>query len=84
MEKSNREIAVAVGLMRMARSLLDREGEKNGAAQLQEAINTIVQERPLAPGEEVEPQQACLLVGIPLGMRPNGASITDLDWTQAP
>ncbi|WP_198355333.1 hypothetical protein [Sphingomonas sp. MA1305] len=81
MEQSNREIAVAVGLMRMARSLLDREGQTHGAARLQQAIDTTLEERPLAPGEEVEPGQACLIAGIPLGGSPDGASITYLDAT---
>lgn len=81
MEQSNREIAVAVGLMRMAWSLLDREGQKHGAARLQQAIDTTLEERPLAPGEEMKPEQACLIAGIPLDASPDGASITHLDPT---
>ncbi len=70
---------MAVGLMRMALALLDREGETMGAARLQHAIDTTLKEQPLAPGEEIDPEQACLIAGIPLSPGPDRSNVTRLD-----
>ena len=56
---------VAVGLMRMALELLDKAGGGAGTARLQHAIDTVLAERRLEPGDELAPELACLVAGIP-------------------
>ena len=56
---------IAVGLMRMALGLLDKAGCGMAAARLQHTIDTVLAQRRLEPGEELPPELACLVAGIP-------------------
>ena len=66
MDDTPRSVQVAIGLMRMALALLDKAEERIGAEHLQHAIDTILKHRPMKPGAELSPEDACLLAGIPL------------------
>lgn len=61
-----RNAAVALGLMRKALELLDRMGETGAACRLQSAIDTLLQNRPMQPGDEIDNELAALIAAIPL------------------
>jgi len=62
----NRNQAVALGLMQMAMTFLEKAGDHATAPLLQHAIDTALKLKPLKPGEVVDPETACLIAGIPL------------------
>lgn len=66
MDEQRRLVSVAIGLMQMALAQLDRASETHGASRLQDAIDIVMANWSLRPDEEVTPQAACLLAGIPL------------------
>lgn len=70
MREGSGHIPVAVGLMRKAAALLDEEGEAGTATSLRQLVDKVLRARPLTAAEELAPQQACLIAGIPLGGEP--------------
>ena len=66
MDEQRRSVSVAIGLMQMALTQLERASETQGASRLQHAIDIVVANWSLRPDEEVTPEAACLLAGIPL------------------
>lgn len=46
--------------------MLNRMGETDAACRLQSAIDTLLQNRPMQPGEEIDDELAALIAAIPL------------------
>ena len=57
---------IAIGLMRQAMVFLEKAEDWDTAARLQHALDVALAARPLQPGEELDPQSAALIAGIPL------------------
>ena len=66
MEGTERNARIALGLMRKALELLDQAGEKDASCRLQHAIDTLLRNRPLQEGEEIDDELAALIAAIPL------------------
>ncbi|MES2338378.1 MULTISPECIES: hypothetical protein [unclassified Sphingomonas] len=58
--------------MRKALKMLDRMGETDAACRLQSAIDTLQQNRPMQPGDEIDDELAALIAAIPLERRRGG------------
>jgi hypothetical protein len=52
--------------MRQAMMFLEKAEDWDTAARLQHALDVALAARPLQPGEELDPQSAALIAGIPL------------------
>lgn len=59
-------IAIALGLMRKALTLLEARGVADGAAHLRRAIEATRTGQPLSSEDEISPDLACLVAAIPL------------------
>ncbi len=57
---------IAIGLMRQAMVFLEKAEDWDTAARLQHALDVALAARPLQHGEELDPQSAALIAGIPL------------------
>lgn len=58
--------ALAIGLMRKALAIIDEHKGSAAGAQLQHAIDCALVEDPLGPEEHISPDEAVLMVAIPL------------------
>lgn len=66
MNSTDDTVAIAIGLMRKAHSLLPGDEVGAAARALAAAIELTVEEHQMCPSDEIEPDTACLVAGIPL------------------
>jgi hypothetical protein len=63
----SRNQAIALGLMQMAMTYLEKADDKATSVMVQNAIDAALKSRPLSPDETLDAQAACLIAGMPLG-----------------